>query len=124
MKYDGCSPHIALSQDDWDVSVWARVEKIDGDKLHFYVINGAWYGVFHPDKGQLEITSEEWTAPKGEDAWLPAQLVWQGVAQFRPDQYNEAIAWIREQIANPPAPMDPAAEGYSEADFGEVERVL
>jgi hypothetical protein len=61
----------------------------------------------------------------GHEAAYPheAELVWHGAARFRRDDYNAAIAWIEAQL-RPPEVIDALAEGYSEIDFMEVERLV
>lgn len=82
---------FALSRAGSAVDLWCRDEgPANGGGRRFWVINGAWTGVYH--NGVVSI-------PGFQTSW-PATEVWRGVAPgFNDADYNEAMAWIAEQIA-------------------------
>lgn len=61
-----------------DVIGWTRGE----------VINGLWNGKFDGEQMIIQKTGRT----------VPAKIVWQGEAPFGRDHYNEAIAWIEQQV--------------------------
>ena len=63
--------------DDCRITLWC-VKREDGKT--FWVINGHW--IYDPADPQ----------------WPAAVLMWEGVAPFNHDEYNEAMAWIQEQV--------------------------
>lgn len=81
---------IAIAYSDGKVGIWCDVENINEDgSIDFWVLNGAWKGRYHNNTVFVEYTK----------ATFPAMLVWVGSAKGI--DYNEAIAWIQEQIDDP-----------------------
>lgn len=92
---------IARAYTPKDVCIWAEDQGTlpDGSRK-FLVINGGWVGVIAPDG---EITAPD--LAEDERNLGGGIIVWEGevpkdfaaTRRFRAD-YNEAIAWITEQI--------------------------
>lgn len=81
---------IAIADTTGNVSLWCDVRNVNEDgSIDFYVLNGAWDGRYHNGTVFVEYTK----------ATFPAMLVWVGSAKGI--DYNEAIAWIQEQIDDP-----------------------
>ena len=100
---------LAIADNTGKVALWCYHDGTDEDgTIHFSVINGAWAGTFKDNTVYVEYT-------KGT---FPGFLVWAGIAglkehadghwsRFSDSYYNEAIAWIQEQIADPEYTMIP-----------------
>lgn len=94
---------IAIADNDGRINLWCTVEGINEDgSINFWVINGAWDGRYHNGQVYVEYTK----------ATFPGMLVWTGVAGLREHgdgkwskhsdmHYNEAIAWIQDEISKP-----------------------
>lgn len=72
------------------VTIWCDVERTEKDgTIHFSVINGGWNGCITP-AGKVKV---------GDDDELhDGTILWRGKAPFSWRHYNEAIAWLDEQI--------------------------
>lgn len=106
---------IAISDLDGKVSLWCYHGGVDEDGfIHFNVINGLWNGKFKDNTVYVEHTK----------ASYPGMIIWVGDAaglkqhkdnkwsKFPDHCYNEAIAWIQEQIDNPEYVMLPLESVY------------
>ncbi|MBF7012521.1 hypothetical protein QUC32_23005 [Novosphingobium resinovorum] len=86
------APQIAIKQGD-RVSLWCRVtRRHKTGTINFLVINGYWNGSIKAD-GTIAIEGGRYGETQGE-------ICWQGHAPFAESRYNEAIAWIEEQLAH------------------------
>ena len=80
---------IAIADNDGRINLWCTVEGINEDgSINFWVINGAWYGVYNNGKVFVEYTK----------ATFPGMLVWVG---SRNGNYNDVIPWIQDEISKP-----------------------
>jgi hypothetical protein len=118
------SPQCAFAAKGMEgVDLWCEVLETTDEAIKFNVINGEWRGMFKD--GRITFLDGRWMKSGWVEAesldGFDAELVWHGSARFRRDEYNEALAWIEEQI-RPKEPFDPIAMGYAEIDFAEVER--
>ena len=69
----------AFARVDDPTSILWCVKREDGKKL--WVING------------------HWSYDPSDPQWPDSALIWEGVAPFEHSDYNEAINWIRDQVA-------------------------
>lgn len=106
---------IAIATPDGKVSLWCYHNGMDDDgSIRFSVINGAWDGKFKDNTVYVNYT-------KGT---FPGMIVWAGEAaglrqhengkwsRFSDSYYNEAIAWIQDQIDDPEYAMLPLETVY------------
>lgn len=78
------------------VRCWCTFERKPDGSMRIDVLNGAWQGIFYPDKNIIQM-DEMW---KGKPSTsVPAILVWEGeVPRPHGRDYNTAIPWINEQL--------------------------
>lgn len=82
-------PHLAIG--NRDVELWVTdLEFHDTGRISFYVINGAWSGSLLDGSVYVNQTKTS----------FPGDILWEGRAPFGHERYNEAIAWITEQIGS------------------------
>ena len=94
---------IAIADLEGRVNLWCEVNNINEDgSIDLYVINGAWGGTYHDGQVYVEYTKKTFSGI----------LVWVGAAgltehsdgkwsRITDQNYNEAIAWIQNQIDDP-----------------------
>lgn len=51
------------------------------------------------EDGKFWVINGHWVYEHGNPRWPGSVLTWKGVAPFGPREYNEAMSWIRDQIA-------------------------
>jgi len=70
-----------------DLSLWCRNDGVDEvGRTRFWVINGHWLGDWDGKVMCIEYTGDK----------QPMELMWMGEVPFDDDEYNEAMAFIRE----------------------------
>lgn len=80
---------IAIADNDGRINLWCTVEGINEDgSINFWVINGAWDGVYNNGKVFVEYTK----------ATFPGMLVWVG---DKDGNYNDVMRLIQEEIDDP-----------------------
>jgi hypothetical protein len=80
---------IAIADNSGKVSLWCTVNSINDDgSINFWVINGAWAGVYHNEFVFIEHVNET----------ITGFLVWVGQ---KSGDYNEVISNIQEEIDDP-----------------------
>ncbi len=73
------------------VPIWGRCTGVGQKHISFHVLNGYW---------DAKLDLETLTVNHGFGSYQAAPILWVGKAPFRDHQYNEAIDWIRSQLAN------------------------
>jgi hypothetical protein len=89
------SPYVAFGTGD-NLILLVNRRKIRPDgSFEFWVINGAWEGVFCPNSGLLEISKTK--------ALVETNILWEGSWPPVPaTDYNGAMDWIYKQLKNSP----------------------
>lgn len=83
---------FALSRGDRRVDLWCEPKGTRDGLILFEVINGLWDGEFDPVAGTVYVVATGST-------FGDVTEVWRGAVPRGPDaDYNEAMAWIREQL--------------------------
>lgn len=93
MKPRNHAEQVAMTQQGRGnrVAIWAEVtERHANGDFDFWVINGFWDGQYRAATRQIRVCQT--------GRWYDAKIVWAGKAPFRESRYNEAIAWIEDQI--------------------------
>lgn len=94
---------FAISRGIRKVDLWCRQLGVLKEGTKFYVINGDWEGILRPDDSVRVLIPATWSHGKRSSTYGDAREVWRGEAPFRDENYNGAMAWIREQLREQPA---------------------
>ena len=72
-------------------SLWCEHRGVLEDgRITFEVINGSWTGIYDPQKHKVYVS--------GSGTGMDGKIIWQGRAPFSLYHYNEALAWVDEQV--------------------------
>lgn len=101
---------IAIGSSEEDVYLWCeRIQECDDGTWKYRVINGDWHVFVDMEMGAvckpLRVIGE--------------LVVWEGKAPFAHHEYNEALAWINQQIRPQDRPKPLPTASYAETT-GEV----
>lgn len=62
------------------------------DRITFEVINGAWWGTYFPNTNMMTMSDN------GSGEQKPVKMLWSGHLPSGVGDYNNAIAWVQQQI--------------------------
>ena len=80
---------FAIGDEKGNAWLWCEQHGVLSDgRIAFEVINGAWTGIYDPQKHEIYVDYTKETHY--------GKLIWQGKAPF--SHYNGALAWINEQV--------------------------
>lgn len=72
-------------------TLWCEQHSVLPDGcITFEVINGSWRGIYDPKNHKVYVN--------GSDTVNDGNIIWQGRAPFGLHHYNEALAWVDEQM--------------------------
>lgn len=91
--------YFGLGRDMGRIDLWCQVEEIIGDDIRFYVINGAWHGLYKADKTVVVYAPNEAFETVAEAIFVDP------IPKFRHQYYNEAIAWMNNELSDEEAQL-------------------
>ena len=74
------------------IDLFCRSEGVVANGIKFWVINGAWHGLYRPNGTMVCYT------PWGDTEHKITKSFLDPIPKFRDECYNEAIAWMNDEL--------------------------